>query len=180
MKIRSFALLFAGTAAILTQLPAADTDASAAAFIKLANGIIALTVAGKIDVPAVRKDVAAMEQLASAFAVQYKAKYPAGTKLLDFMLAKRDGLTGMTLEEIDAHFESDAINKAHGKELGLDLTAEENEHFGNAVDLFVHPATAAICAGLWEKDHQGEHLKRMQSELQEVIEHCHHVVDKLK
>ena len=99
---------------------------------------------------------------------------------MDFMLAKKDGLAAMTLKAIDEGFESAAIQKAHGSELGIDLTEEANEHFGNAIDMFVHPATAAICAGLWEKDHKPEHLQRIKSELQEVIEHCHHVVDALK
>lgn len=157
-----------------------DVDAQTAAFTKLANGIIAQTVSGKIDPTAVRNDVASMEKIAADFAGAYKAKFPAGTKLMDLMLAQKDSLTGLTLEKIDAAFEAEAINKAHGKELGFDLTVEENEHFGNVVDLFVHPATAAICAGLWEKEHKPEQLKRIQSELQEVVEHCRKVSAKLK
>jgi hypothetical protein len=179
MKIKS--LLIAATAALAaSRVFAFDIDAQSATFTKLANGIIAQTVAGKIDVAAVQADTATMEKIAAEFAEAYKAKFPSGAKLADFMLASKDSLTGMTLEAIDAGFESDAINKAHGKEIGFDLTAEENEHFGNMVDLFVHPATAAICAGLWEKDHSAERLKRMQSELQEVIEHCRKVSEKLK
>lgn len=180
MKIKSF-LLTAATAALVTvRAYAFDAEAQSAEFTKLANGIIAQTVAGKIDAGAVRADVATMEKIAADFAEAYKAKFPTGAKLADFMLASKNSLTGMSLEAIDASFESEAINKAHGKEIGFDLTAEENEHFGNMVDLFVHPATAAICAGLWEKDHSAERLKRMQSELQEVIEHCRKVTDKLK
>jgi hypothetical protein len=157
-----------------------EIDDSAAAFSKLANGIIAQAVAGSVDAAGVQKDVVKMEALAADFALKYKAKYPAGAKLMDFMIAQKDGLTKMSLADIDAGFESEAINKAHGAELGLDLTVEANEHFGNAVDLFVHPATADICARLWQKDHKDEQLQRIKSELQEVIEHCHKVVDALK
>ena len=161
-------------------LMGAEIDDNAAAFTKLANGVIAQTVAGSVDASAVQKDVVKMEALAADFAAKYKAKYPAGAKLMDFMLAQKDGLVAMTLADIDAQFESEAINKAHGAELGLDLTIEANEHFGNPVDMFVHPATAAICARLWEKEHKDEYLKRIKSELQEVIEHCQHVVASLK
>lgn len=180
MKIKSIILTAAVAALTTARAFAFDAEAQSATFAKLANGIIAQTVAGKIDANAVRADVATMEKIATEFAEAYKAKYPTGAKLADFMLASRDSLTGMTLEAIDAGFESEAINKSHGKDIGFDLTAEENEHFGNMVDLFVHPATAAICASLWEKDHNADRLKRMQSELQEVIEHCRKVTDKLK
>jgi len=168
--------------AVLTAVSAvaSEVDDKATAFSKLANGIIEQTVAGKLDVPQIEKDVAVMEDLAVFFAAQYKAKYPAGAKVMDFIIAQKEGLTKLSLADIDANFESEAINKAHGKDLGLDLTAEENEHFGNPIDLFVHPATAQICAKLWAKDQKADHLKRIQSELQEVVEHCHHVVDKLK
>lgn len=177
---RSFFSTLVLTALTGVSLLGAEIDDKSAAFAKLANGIIEQTVVGKLDVPAVQKDVTAMEDLAVYFANQYKAKYPAGAKLMDLMLAKKDGLTAMSLADIDAQFESEAINKAHGKELGFDLTTEDNEHFGNPVDLFVHPATASICAGLWGKEHKEEQLKRIQSELQEVVEHCHKVVAKLK
>ena len=159
---------------------ASEADDKAAAFSKLANGVIEQTVAGSLNVAGIEKDVAAMEEIAVYFAGQYKAKYPTGAKLMDFMVAQKDGLAKMNLADIDANFESEAINKAHGKEFGFDLTTEANEHFGNPVDLFVHPATALICAKLWEKDHQADHLKRIQSELQEVVEHCQHVMEKLK
>ena len=164
----------------LIGLQASELDDNAAAFTKLASTVIEQAVVGKLDVPVVEKDLQKMETLAAYFAGQYKVKYPAGVKLMDFMLSKKDGLTQMTLEDIDAQFESEALSKAHGKELDLDLTAEDNEHFGNVVDLFVHPATAHICAASWNKDHKPEQLKRIQSELQEVIEHCHKVVEKLK
>jgi hypothetical protein len=121
-----------------------------------------------------------MINMAAGFAAQYKAKYPNGGKLMDLMIAKKDTLSAMTLEAIDAEFEAQAINKTHGVALGIDVTAEENEHFGNALDCFVHPATSAICAKLWEQDHKQERLTRIQSELQEVIEHCRHTVEKLK
>jgi hypothetical protein len=159
---------------------AAELDDKAAAFAKLANGVIEQTVVGKLDVPAVSKDLNAMEDLASWFANQYKAKHPAGAKLMDYMLAKKDSLHQMSLADIDAQFESEAITKAHGKEIGLDLTVEDNEHFGNPVDLFVHPATSYICAQAWDKEHKAEQLKRIQSELQEVVEHCQKVVAKLR
>ena len=180
MKTKLIALLATLACFLVPVTRAGDLDADAAQFIKLANGIISQAVLGKIDVDAVQKDVATMENLAVGFAVQYKAKYPAGAKLMDLLIAKKDAMTTMSLEAIDAEFEAQAINKAHGKAIGLDLTAEENEHFGNPVDVFVHPATVAICAGLWAKDHKQEHLTRIQSELQEVVEHCRHTVAKLK
>lgn len=158
----------------------AELDDKAAVFSKLASGVIEQAVVGKLDVPAAQKDLVAMESLAVYFATQYKAKYPAGAKLMDFIVARKDGLIALSLADIDAQFESEAITKAHGKELDIDLTVEENEHFANPIDLFVHPATAHIAAGLWAKEHKPEQLKRIQSELQEVIEHCQKVVNKLK
>jgi len=180
MKNKLILLLAALAALVTTRAAASEIDDNAATFNKLANGIIAQTVAGKLDVAAVRRDVAQMETLAADFAAKYKAKYPAGAKLMDFLLSKKDSLTSMSLADIDAQFESEAINKAHGAEIGFDLTTEANEHFGNPVDLFVHPATALICANLWEKDQKAEHLKRIQTELQEVTEHCQKVVANLK
>jgi hypothetical protein len=181
MKNKLLAVLVAlATAVVLPVTRAADVDADASQYQKLANGIIAQAVLGKIDVASVRADTAKMLDLAVSFAGQYKAKFPAGAKLMDLMISKKDSLATMSLEAIDAEFEAAAINKAHGAALGLDLTAEENEHFGNPVDCFVHPATVAICAKLWEQDHKQEHLTRLQSELQEVVEHCRHTVEKLK
>ena len=181
MKTKLLAVLVA--LATLVAVPvtrAADLDADASQFIKLANGIIGQAVLGKIDVASVQADTTKMLELAAGFAAQYKVKYPTGPKLMDLMISKKDSLASMNLEAIDAEFEAAAINKAHGTALGLDLTAEENEHFGNPVDCFVHPATVAICAKLWEQDHKQEHLTRLQSELQEVVEHCRHTVEKLK
>lgn len=180
MKIRSLLVLSAGFALSLVRVCAAGIDEDAAAFNKLAAGIIAHAVSGSVDVASVEADVIKMESIAADFAARYKTKYPAGAKLMDFMLAHKDGLNSMSLADIDAQFESESINKAHGAELGLDLTAEENEHFGNPVDMFVHPATALICARLWAADKKEEHLGRIKSELQEVTEHCAHVVQNLK
>jgi len=180
MKTKLIALLAASAALLVSRSVATELDDNAATFIKLANGVIAQAVLGKIDVAAVQKDTATMLNLAEGFAVKYKAKYPAGAKLMDLMISKKDSLSSMTLEAIDAEFEAQAINKAHGKEIGLDLTDEANEHFGNPVDCFVHPATVAICAGLWAKDQNPERLKRIQAEFQEVVEHCRHTVEKLK
>ena len=181
MKTRLLAVLAALAACVTAPVTrAADLDDDAAQFIKLANGIIAQAVLGKIDVAAVQADTAKMLNLAAGFAAQYKVKYPTGAKLMDLMISKKDSLASMSLAAIDAEFEATAINKAHGAAISLDLTAEENEHFGNPVDCFVHPATTAICARLWEQDHKQEHLTRLQSELQEVVEHCRHTVEKLK
>jgi hypothetical protein len=180
MKTKLISLLVALATFAAPASRAADLDDQAATFIKLANGIIAQAVLGKIDVPAVQKDCAAMETIAAEFAAQYKVKFPTGAKLMDLMISKKEALAAMSLSAIDAEFEAAAINKAHGAAVGLDLTAEENEHFGNPIDCFVHPATTAICARLWEQDHKQEHLTRLQSELQEVIEHCRRTVEKLK
>lgn len=158
-----------------TGCAAAELDAKTASFNGLADGVIAQAVAGKVDVPAAQKSLAQMVDLAAWFAGQYKVKYPAGAKTMDFMLGQRDRFAGMSLADIDTSFESEAINKAHGAELGIDITEEENEHFGNAIDLFVHPATASIAIGLWAKDAQSDHLKRAIAELQEVQEHCRKV-----
>lgn len=177
IKLLSFLAVFA---ALATRALALDVDAKAADFRKLANEIIAQTVSGKVDPAMVRHHTAAMADLAVEFANAYKAKFPAGAGLIDFMLAQKAALPSLTLEKIDAGFECEAINKTHAAEIKLDLTAEQNEHFGNVVDLFVHPATAAICVGAWEKNPQPELLKRTQSEIQEVIEHCSKVAAKLK
>jgi len=174
--------LLVGTLLCLVSHPVfgSEIDDNAAAFAKLANGIIAQAVSGSVDAAAVQKDVVKMEAIAADFAGKYKAKFPVGAKLMDFMIGQREHLPTMNLADIDAGFESEAINKAHGAEFGLDLTVEANEHFGNAVDMFVHPATALICANMWQKEHKDELLQRIKSELQEVIEHCHHVADSLK
>ena len=111
------ALFVASTAGM-----AAEIDDKSASFNQLADKVIAQAVAGKVDVPAAQKDLAAMVDLAVWFAGQYKAKFPDGAKTMDFMLAQKGALAGMTLEAIDEGFEAEAINKAHGKELGLDLT----------------------------------------------------------
>ena len=180
MKTKLIAILVALATFAVPSTRAANLDDDAAQFIKLANGIIAQCVLGKIDVASVQADTTKMINMAAGFAAQYKAKYPNGAKLMDLMIAKKDALSTMTLEAIDAEFEAQAINKAHGVALGIDVTAEDNEHFGNPLDCFVHPATTAICAKLWEQDHKQEHLTRMQGELQEVVEHCRHTVAKLK
>lgn len=99
---------------------------------------------------------------------------------MDFMLVEKDLLAGMTMTGINEGFEAQAIHTKHGKKLGIDLTDEDNEHFGNVIDLFVHPATASIVLGMWAKDAKPEYLKRAVSELQEVKEHCQKVVAKLK
>ena len=180
MKNKLSSLLVALFAFVVPTTHAADLDTDAATFIKLANGIIAQAVVGKLDVPAVQKDTAKMVEIAAGFAAQYKAKCPTGAKLMDLMIAKKDSLSSMTLAAIDEEFEAQALQKAHGKDFGFDMTTEENEHFGNPVDCFVHPATTAILAKLWEKDQKAEHLTRLQSELQEVVGHCRHTVEKLK
>ena len=180
MKTKLLSILVAFATFAVPATRAANLDDDAAQFIKLANGIISQCVLGKIDVAGVQADTTKMINIAAGFAAQYKAKYPNGGKLMDLMIAKKDTLSAMTLEAIDAEFEAQAINKTHGVALGIDVTAEENEHFGNALDCFVHPATSAICAKLWEQDHKQERLTRIQSELQEVIEHCRHTVEKLK
>jgi hypothetical protein len=157
----------------------ADLAAQAASFDQAADRVIRQAVTGKVDVPAAQQELARMVVTAAWFAEQYKAKFPKGAKVMDFMTAQKDSLAGMALADIDANFEAEAINKAHGKDFGLDLTEEDNEHFGNPIDLFVHPATASIALGMWSKDPKPELLKRAISELQEVKEHCQKVVAQL-
>ena len=180
MKSKLFPLFLALALAVVPALRATELEDNTTAYLKLANGIIAQAVVGKLDVAAVHKDTNKMIQLAAGFAVLYKAKHPEGAKLMDLMVAKKDALSSMTLAAIDEEFEAQAIQKAHGKDFGFDMTTEENEHFNNPVDCFVHPATAAILATLWEKEHKEEYLTRIQAELQEVLGHCRRTVDVIK
>lgn len=99
---------------------------------------------------------------------EYSSKHPKTARMLDLVYDKADGMSKLSLAEIEAQWHE----KGYLKSQGVRTEAmEEKSVTGSLMDTVVHPATAIIALRDYRKSKDKKLLKQVNDELEEVVHH---------
>lgn len=132
----------------------------------------------EIDVDKVKKSAIAMTNAAAELAKTYVIKHPKGKKMIDMALDKLDTIKKSSFEEIEKQWHDLEFFK--GKEIGIDMTDEDNEHFTDPLHSMLHPILTLRAAEAYAKSKDEKNIQTMKEELSEGLEQMEGLSEKLK
>ena len=102
------------------------------------KAVVDAAIAKKIDAADVAKKVDVMVADAVWFAGEYAKAFPKGEKLLKVILDNVDAMKKLSFKELE-HEWHDLHHFDKDNSTGVDVKAEENEHFTDPIHSIVHP-----------------------------------------
>jgi hypothetical protein len=126
--------------------------------------------AKKVDAAEVRKKVDRMLELGVLLAKDYAVRFPAGKKLVDTVVAAIPEMRKLSFAEIESEWHDLKHFDKPGNAVGIDLKAEENEHFTDPVHTIVHPLLVLKAAEDQAAKPSAENLQNIKEEMEEGIE----------
>lgn len=148
MSLLARALLVAITCSISTSGYAGSVENATNDYLKTGQEIVDMVNAGSIDVAGVESRVVSLTKNSVALALAYIEKHPEGEALLTEIISQVaimnggqvTGLGPMTNDSFDRmekHWHD--LGFLEGKDYGVDMEDEDNEHFTDPLQLMVHP-----------------------------------------
>lgn len=133
------------------------------------KAVVEMAIAKKVDAAEVAKRVEIMVADALWVVQEYALIKPQGAKLLKVISDNVEAMKKLTFKELEQEWH-DLHHFDQGNDTGVDLKAEENEHFTDPIHSLVHPllvlkAAQNYAAGKGEAD-----LKSMKEEMEEGLE----------
>jgi len=147
-----------------------DLDARVKEYTVTGRSLVEMAQTKKVDLAEVRKKVDRLVEIASGLAKDYEAKFPAGKKLIDTVIAAVPEMKGLSFHEIESEWHDMKHFEKPGNNPGLDLKAEENEHFTDPIHAIIHPLLVLKAAETHEKSPGAEPLKQIKEEMEEGLE----------
>jgi hypothetical protein len=133
------------------------------------KAIIGMALARKVDAAEVEKKVNGMVTDAVWYAGEYAKAFPEGQKLLKVVVANVEAMRRLSFKELEREWHDlhhfDAAN-----DTGVDLKAEENEHFTDPIHSIVHPLLVLKAAQSYAAHGRAEDLKAIKEETEEGLE----------
>lgn len=140
------------------------------------KAVVDMALAKSVDVAVVRAKVDTMVANAVALANAYAEKFPQGRKLLAAVVAGVPEMKKLSFKDLEAEWHDLKHFEKAGNEPGIDLKAEDNEHFTDPIHAIVHPLLVLSAAETYAKDHDADSLKQIKEEMEEGLEQA----DKMK
>ena len=171
---------------------AADSAALKAAqkaYHEAGAAVVEMTQSKKVDAAQVEAKVIVMEHNAVILSRAYASKFPAGTKLIDTVIAQvavvdaKGGVTALgpmkdlSFQEIEDQWHDGAYYKSH--DLGVNFEDEANEHFTDPIHTMVHPMMVLRAAMAFQKGQDAKDLKAMKDEMDEGMEQAEKMLEVL-
>jgi hypothetical protein len=97
-------------------------------------------------------------------------RFPAGKKLVDTVVAAIPEMRKLSFAEIESEWHDLKHFDKPGNAVGIDLKAEENEHFTDPVHTIVHPLLVLKAAEDQAAKPSAENLQNIKEEMEEGIE----------
>lgn len=171
--MKTIALLTAAALlAIVSPSHAADADANVhvAAYHKAGKSLVEMSLTKKVNVDEATKLVDLLLKEGTWLSGAYAKAYPGGEKLLKLVTDNIEAMKKLTFEELehqwhDLHYFDDKKDA-----IGIDLSAEDNEHLTDPIHVIVHPLLVLKAAQSYAKAPADESLKQMKEEMEEGIE----------
>lgn len=171
--MKSIVLLLAACAAFTSAARAADKAQIEARYLSYHNAgkaVVTMAVAKKIDPAVIEKHVDTMVADALWFAAEYAKAHPKGAKLLKTVTDRVADMRRLTFDQLESEWHDLGYFAQPGQDAGLDLKAEENEHFTDPIHTLVHPLLVLKAAQAYAVGKKDEDLKSLKEEMEEGLE----------
>lgn len=165
------------TTTIITR--AAEEAPQYTAYRKAAKAIVESAINKKVDVAEVEKNVKQCVVAATWAALEYAKAFPTGAKLLKAVVDNVPVIEKLEFKEIESEWHDLKHFKKPGNDPGVDVSAEENEHFTDPIHAIVHPFLVLKAAQAYAKDKKDEDLKAVKDEMEEGLEQMEKMEKKL-
>ncbi len=147
-----------------------ETDARVREYSTLGRSVLEMAQTKKVDAAEVRKKVDRMLEIGVLLAKDYAVHFPAGKKLVDTVVAAIPEMRKLSFAEIESEWHDLKHFDKPGNAVGIDLKAEENEHFTDPVHTIVHPLLVLKAAEDQAAKPSAENLQNIKEEMEEGIE----------
>ena len=160
-------------AALIAPLRAADKaqiEARYQSYYAAGKAVVDMALSKKIDAAEVAKRVDIMVADAIWFAGEYAKAHPKGAKLLQTVTSQVGTMRQLSFEELESEWHDLGYFTKAGHDTGLDLKAEENEHFTDPIHTLVHPLLVLKAAQAYATSKAEKDLKSLKEEMDEGLE----------
>ena len=134
------------------------------------KALVEAAINKKIDPVEVGKKVEILVTEGTWFVNEYAKAYPKGEKLLKVIVANVETMRKLSFKELEHEWHDLHHFDKSDKDIGLDLAAEENEHFTDPIHTVVHPLLVLKAAQDYAATKNEEALKSMKEEMEEGLE----------
>ena len=170
---------FAASLLVAPAASAANVDQLGADYHKLGTSIVDMVNSRAVDVAKVEQTVLELTKISVALSNEYKRVHPAGTKLLDMVAGQAAVLDNgqvkavgpmakLPFKEIEDQWHD--LGFVTGKDVGVDLEDEDNEHFTDPLHVMIHPIMVLRAARDFSASKSDDDLNNMKSEMEEGME----------
>jgi hypothetical protein len=154
-----------------TAVDSAAVGSHNASYHAAGKAVVEMVINKKVDAAEVQKKVDIMTADALWFANEYSAANPSGAKLIKAIIDNLETMKKSSFKEIE-HDWHDLHHFDTVTDLGLDIKAEENEHFTDPIHTLVHPLLVLKAAQSYTTSKSEDDLKSMKEEMEEGLEQC--------
>lgn len=147
-----------------------ETDARVKEYSVAGRSLVEMAQSKKIDLPAVNTKVDRLVELATLLAKDYAVRFPAGKKLIETVIAAVPEMRKLSFSEIESEWHDLKHFEKPGNNPGIDLKAEDNEHFTDPLHAIIHPLLVLKAAESYAAKPGPEPLRQIKEEMEEGIE----------
>jgi hypothetical protein len=148
----------------------AAVEAHYLAYHTAGKALVEAAINKKVDPAEVGKKVDILVTEGTWFVNEYAKAYPKGEKLLKVIVANLDTMKKLSFKELEHEWHDLHHFDKADKDTGIDLAAEENEHFTDPIHTVVHPLLVLKAAQDYAATKNEEALKSMKEEMEEGLE----------
>ena len=148
----------------------AALEAHAISYHRAGKSVVEMALTKKVDASEVEKKVQTMVDDALWFLGEYGKAFPKGEKLLKVVAGNAEAMKKLSFKELEHEWHDLGHFDKADKEIGLDLKAEENEHFTDPIHSLVHPLLVLKAAQDYVTTKSEDALKNIKEEMQEGLE----------
>lgn len=171
--MKSKLLVLTALALLAAPLRAADkaqVEAHYQSYYTAGKAVVEMAVSKKVDAAEVAKRVDTMVADALWFAGEYAKIHPKGAKLLQTVASNVAAMRQLSFDHLEHEWHDLAFFAKPGNDVGLDLKAEENEHFTDPIHTLVHPLLVLKAAQAYANSKSEKDLKSLKEEMEEGLE----------
>lgn len=135
------------------------------------KAVVEMALTKKVDPAEVEKKVNSMLTAASWMAAEYGKAHPAGEKFLKVVTDNIEAMKKLSFKDLEHEWHDlNHFTKSGTSNLGIDVKAEENEHFTDPVHAIVHPLLVLKAAQAFATSKDDGELKTIKEEMEEGLE----------
>ena len=148
----------------------AELESHASSYHAAGKAIVEMAITKKVDSTEVAKRVETLVSDAIWMAKEYAKAKPKGERLLKVILENVETMKKLSFKELEHEWHDLHHFDKADKDIGLDVKAEENEHFTDPIHSIVHPLLVLKAAESFVSSKSEGDLKSIKEEMEEGLE----------